>query len=61
MKPGINITIVEGTSKTYCSISYIKKGQHGRRANRKAGVVLQTRPVGLRNVKILENKQNAFS
>lgn len=47
MKPGINIMIVEGTSKTYCSISYIKKGQHGGSANLKVGVALPARPVGL--------------
>ena len=47
MKPGVNIIIVEGTSKPYCSISYVNKGQYGRHANPKAHAALPARPVGL--------------
>jgi hypothetical protein len=47
MKPGINNMIVKGTSKSYCSISYVNKGQYGVHANPKAQAALPERPVGL--------------
>jgi hypothetical protein len=47
MKPGINIIVVEGSSKPYCSISYGNKGQYGGHANPKTQAAVPVGPVGL--------------